>query len=403
MNTVAIDSVEMVRRLVGFDTTSRGSNLALIEFVRDYLDHYGVTSELVFDETGNKANLYATIGPAGVGGIMLSGHTDVVPVDGQDWHSDPFTVLAKDDRLFGRGTADMKSFIAVVLALLPSIAARPLRIPIHLAFSYDEEVGCRGARRLVAAIGRAAGPAASVRRRRADDDAAGDRAQGQAQLSLPGARVRVPLGLDPSRRQRDRGGGRDGRPAQGDGAAASASSARSTPTTRRPTRRSRPASSTAAPRSTSCPRNAASISSSGCCRATIPRPGSPSCAPSPRSGCCRTCARCAPEAAIAFEELSAFPGLDTPDDAEITRLVAVADRGQRHRQGQLRHRRRAVSAGRHRDRSSAARARSSRRTSPTNSSISTRSRSARNSSAGCSTGPQVEMSGRFVPCGAGVT
>jgi acetylornithine deacetylase len=150
----AIDSIEMVRRLVGFDTTSRGSNLALIEFVRDYLDHYGVASELVFDETGNKANLYATVGPAGIGGIMLSGHTDVVPVDGQDWHSDPFSVLAKDDRLYGRGTADMKSFIAVALALLPNIAARRLRTPIHFAFSYDEEVGCRGARRLVAAIGK---------------------------------------------------------------------------------------------------------------------------------------------------------------------------------------------------------------------------------------------------------
>jgi acetylornithine deacetylase len=152
MTAVAIDSVEMVRRLVGFDTTSRGSNLALIEFVRSYLDSHGVPSELVFDETGNKANLYAKLGPAGSGGIMLSGHTDVVPVDGQDWHSDPFTVLARDGRLFGRGTADMKSFIAVVLALLPSLAARSLRIPLHLALSYDEEVGCRGARRLIAAI-----------------------------------------------------------------------------------------------------------------------------------------------------------------------------------------------------------------------------------------------------------
>jgi acetylornithine deacetylase len=152
MTTPASDSVEMVRRLVGFDTTSRGSNLALIEFVRSYLDGLGVASELVFDETGNKANLYAKLGPPGIGGIMLSGHTDVVPVDGQDWHSNPFTVLAKDDRLFGRGTADMKSFIAVVLTLLPSVAARPLRIPLHLAFSYDEEVGCRGARRLIAAI-----------------------------------------------------------------------------------------------------------------------------------------------------------------------------------------------------------------------------------------------------------
>ncbi len=153
MDKAAIDSVEMVRRLVGFDTTSRGSNLALIEFVRDYLDNYGVASELIFDEAGNKANLYATVGPAGVGGIMLSGHTDVVPVDGQDWRSDPFTVLATDGRLFGRGTADMKSFIAVALALLPKITKRNLRVPIHLAFSYDEEVGCRGARRLVSAIG----------------------------------------------------------------------------------------------------------------------------------------------------------------------------------------------------------------------------------------------------------
>ncbi|MGA8552636.1 MAG: acetylornithine deacetylase [Stellaceae bacterium] len=152
MIAAAIDSIEMVGRLVGFDTTSRSSNLALIEFVRDYLDGLGVASELVFDETNNKANLYAKLGPEGIGGIMLSGHTDVVPVDGQDWHSDPFAVLARDGRLYGRGTADMKSFLAVVLGLLPRLAARPLRIPLHLAFSYDEEVGCRGARRLIAAI-----------------------------------------------------------------------------------------------------------------------------------------------------------------------------------------------------------------------------------------------------------
>ena len=152
MSAAAIDSIEMVRRLVGFDTTSRGSNLALIEFVRDYLGGLGVASELVFDETGYKANLYAKLGPPEIGGIMLSGHTDVVPVDGQEWHSDPFAVLARDGRLYGRGTADMKSFLAVVLALLPRLAARPMRIPLHLAFSYDEEVGCRGARRLIAAI-----------------------------------------------------------------------------------------------------------------------------------------------------------------------------------------------------------------------------------------------------------
>ncbi len=142
----------MIRRLVGFDTTSRSSNLELIGFVRDHLDGHGVASELVFDETGQKANLFATVGPKGVGGVMLSGHTDVVPVDGQDWGSDPFALLATDDRLFGRGTADMKSFIAAILTLLPELLARPLRIPIHLAFSYDEEVGCRGAPRLIAAL-----------------------------------------------------------------------------------------------------------------------------------------------------------------------------------------------------------------------------------------------------------
>jgi acetylornithine deacetylase len=145
-------SVEMLHRLVAFDTTSRGSNLALIAFVRDHLGRCGVASELVFDETGHKANLYAKLGPREAGGIMLSGHTDVVPVDGQEWHSDPFRVVARDGRLYGRGTADMKGFLAVILALLPEIVGRPLRIPIHLAFSYDEEVGCRGVRRLIPAI-----------------------------------------------------------------------------------------------------------------------------------------------------------------------------------------------------------------------------------------------------------
>src|SRR6516225_100349 len=109
MRGVACTSIDMLRRLVGFDTTSRESNLALIDFVRGWLEDHGVESQLVFDETGRKANLYATIGPLGVGGIMLSGHTDVVPVDGQEWHSDPFTVSAHDGKLFGRGTADMKS------------------------------------------------------------------------------------------------------------------------------------------------------------------------------------------------------------------------------------------------------------------------------------------------------
>jgi len=148
----AIDKLEMAKRLVAFDTTSRNSNLTLIEFIRDYLDGYGVGSELVFDETGAKANLYATIGPQDRSGIMLSGHTDVVPIDDQDWHTDPFKPVEKDDRLYGRGSSDMKAFIATVLSLVPQLVSRKLREPIHLSFSYDEEVGCLGVRRLIDVI-----------------------------------------------------------------------------------------------------------------------------------------------------------------------------------------------------------------------------------------------------------
>lgn len=144
-----IDKLEMVRRLVAYDTTSRNSNLALIEFVRDYLDGYGVKSELVFDQDRGKANLYATIGAPDQRGIMLSGHTDVVPVDDQDWRTDPFSLVEKDDKLFGRGSCDMKGFIALVLSLVPVLVQRKLRTPIHLSFSYDEEVGCLGVRRLI--------------------------------------------------------------------------------------------------------------------------------------------------------------------------------------------------------------------------------------------------------------
>ncbi|MEE8545526.1 MAG: acetylornithine deacetylase [Alphaproteobacteria bacterium] len=141
--------VEMIKRLVAFDTTSRESNLALIDFVADYLAGHGVRSEIIHAESGDKANLYATIGPAGSRGVALSGHTDVVPVDGQDWHSDPFSVVEADGRLYGRGTADMKSFIAVVLALVPEFLSSDLETPIHLAFSYDEEVGCLGVHGIV--------------------------------------------------------------------------------------------------------------------------------------------------------------------------------------------------------------------------------------------------------------
>lgn len=142
-------TVEILGNLVGFDTTSRGSNLALIEWVHDYLDWHGVSSRLVGDATGAKANLYATIGPDDIGGLMLSGHTDCVPVDGQDWSSDPFELTARDGRFFARGSADMKGFIAVALAAVPALKAMPLRRPVHLAFSYDEELGMLGAQRLV--------------------------------------------------------------------------------------------------------------------------------------------------------------------------------------------------------------------------------------------------------------
>jgi len=145
-------SLDLIKTLIAFDTTSRESNLELIVFIQEYLTGHGVDSMLVHNEAGTKANLYATIGDTDKGGVMLSGHTDVVPVDGQNWDTDPFQVSEKDGKLFGRGTADMKSFIAVVLAFVPEFAARRLKTSIHLAFSYDEEIGCIGVRRLIEKI-----------------------------------------------------------------------------------------------------------------------------------------------------------------------------------------------------------------------------------------------------------
>ncbi|MGH1483835.1 MAG: acetylornithine deacetylase [Geminicoccales bacterium] len=135
---------DILARLIAFDTTSRHSNLDLIDFVRVMLDDLGIGSELIANEEGTKANLFASIGPIEQPGLVLSGHTDVVPVDGQDWSTNPFALTERDDCLFGRGTSDMKGFIAAVLALLPEINAMRLERPIHLAFSYDEEVGCKG-------------------------------------------------------------------------------------------------------------------------------------------------------------------------------------------------------------------------------------------------------------------
>jgi acetylornithine deacetylase len=135
---------ELLAHLVAFDTTSRNSNLELIAFVRDYLSAYGVDSVTVPNEEGDKASLFATIGPSGMGGVCLSGHSDVVPVDGQPWTTDPFTLTPKDDRLYGRGSCDMKGFLATCLAMLPEMTAARLSTPIHLLVSYDEEVGCNG-------------------------------------------------------------------------------------------------------------------------------------------------------------------------------------------------------------------------------------------------------------------
>ncbi len=145
-------SLEMLRRLVAYPTVSRDSNLALIDFVADHLAGHGVDSHLTYDDERRKANLYATLGPADRPGICLSGHTDVVPTDGQDWDGDPFEAVARDGRLYGRGTCDMKGFLAVVLAMVPEFLAQRLETPIHLALSYDEEVGCIGVRRLIAAL-----------------------------------------------------------------------------------------------------------------------------------------------------------------------------------------------------------------------------------------------------------
>jgi len=138
-----------MEQLVAFDTTSRDSNLDLIHFVRDYLSGHGVDSTIIRDADEPKANLYATIGPQDRPGIMLSGHTDVVPVDGQEWNSDPFRMVERNGRLYGRGTCDMKGFIALVLANIPEFLRRGLDTPIHLALSYDEEVGCLGVRHLI--------------------------------------------------------------------------------------------------------------------------------------------------------------------------------------------------------------------------------------------------------------
>ena len=142
--------ISMIERLVAFPTVSRDSNLGLIEWTRDYLNRMGVTSRLTYDATGKKANLFATLGEGRKPGLILSGHTDVVPVEGQAWDSDPFKIMIRDGMMFGRGAADMKGFIGTALALAPKFLAADMDSSLHFALSYDEEVGCLGVRGLIA-------------------------------------------------------------------------------------------------------------------------------------------------------------------------------------------------------------------------------------------------------------
>lgn len=144
MNTAA-----MLARLVGFDTTSRNPNLELIGFVRAWLDRHGVPYRVSTDASGTKANIHAVIGPHAAGGVALSGHVDTVPVDGQAWSADPFALRAEGGRLYGRGAADMKGFVAACLAAVPDLVARRLKQPVHLFITHDEETDMAGARELV--------------------------------------------------------------------------------------------------------------------------------------------------------------------------------------------------------------------------------------------------------------
>lgn len=144
---------ELLAKLVSFDTTSSKTNIPLIEWVEGYLAGHGIASQRVPTPDGLKASLFATIGPGGAGGVALSGHTDVVPVAGQAWETDPFAMVERDGKLYGRGTCDMKGYLACALALVPQLKARKLKVPFHLAFSYDEEVGCTGVRPMIAELG----------------------------------------------------------------------------------------------------------------------------------------------------------------------------------------------------------------------------------------------------------
>jgi acetylornithine deacetylase len=140
---------DILARLLSFDTVSSHPNRDLVNYVQALLADHGIASVLVPDADGGKANLYSTVGPDGPGGVMLSGHTDVVPVEGQAWTLPPFAMTERDGRIYGRGAADMKGFVACALAAMIRASGRPLRVPLHLALSYDEEIGCMGVRSLI--------------------------------------------------------------------------------------------------------------------------------------------------------------------------------------------------------------------------------------------------------------
>ena len=141
--------LNILERLIAFDTTSSNPNISLMHYVGGLLTDAGIDYVLIADKSGGKANLYATVGPAGVGGVMLSGHTDVVPVEGQAWSMPAFALTRRDGRYYGRGAADMKGFVACAVAAMIGAAQRPLKVPLHLALSYDEEIGCMGVRSLI--------------------------------------------------------------------------------------------------------------------------------------------------------------------------------------------------------------------------------------------------------------
>jgi acetylornithine deacetylase len=149
---MALDLMELERTLIGFDTVSRNSNLAMAHFLAETLKGIGVAAEVLVNPQGTHANVFGTLGPVDVGGLMLAGHQDVVPVDGQKWDSDPFALTERGGKFFGRGTADMKSFIVQALLAAETVRHRKLKVPLHLAFTYDEEVGCKGAGHLIGTL-----------------------------------------------------------------------------------------------------------------------------------------------------------------------------------------------------------------------------------------------------------